>query len=89
MPKIKELAINEKVSTVCIDEAAGRRIARLNNLLLTGSVGILIRAKHEGHPFCMETAIQRMQDRGVWLSNKVIKFALTQVNKSDKGSEQS
>lgn len=84
-----QLAINEKISTVCIDEAAGRRMARLNNLLLTGSVGILVRAKHEGHPFSIETAIQRMQDKGVWLSRNVINFALSQAGEDDKRKSQS
>ncbi|MCB0197491.1 MAG: DUF3368 domain-containing protein [Anaerolineae bacterium] len=82
-----QLAINEKVNTVCIDEAAGRRVARLNNLSLTGSVGILLRAKREGHSFSMETAIQRMQDQGVWLSNTVINFALAQSGEGGKGKD--
>jgi predicted nucleic acid-binding protein len=33
-----QLALNENIRTVCIDEAVGRRIARLNGLCLTGSI---------------------------------------------------
>jgi len=40
-----QLALNEGIQTVCIDEAVGRRIARLSGLRLTGSIGILIKAK--------------------------------------------
>jgi predicted nucleic acid-binding protein len=45
-----QLAINENIQTVCIDEAAGRRVARLSGLSLTGTIGILLRAKKEGYP---------------------------------------
>lgn len=75
-----QLAIDEKISTVCIDESMGRRIARLNDLKLTGSIGVLIRAKQSGFDFSMLNAIQRMQSQGIYLSQKVINFALQQVN---------
>ena len=74
-----QLALDENISTVCIDESVGRRIARLNNLKLTGSIGVLIRAKQNGFDFSMHHAIERMQSRGIYLSQKVITFALQQV----------
>ncbi len=37
-----QLAINENIQTVCIDEVAGRRIARLSGLSVTGSIGVLL-----------------------------------------------
>lgn len=78
-----QLALNENIQTVCIDEAVGRRIARLNGLSLTGSIGILLRAKCSGYPLQMQQAIQRMQNRGIRLSSKVIDFALEQAGESD------
>ncbi|WP_243714094.1 hypothetical protein [Nostoc sp. 106C] len=45
-----QLALNKNIPTVCIDEAVGRGIARLSGLLVTGSIGILLRAKREGYP---------------------------------------
>ena len=74
-----QLALYENFQTVCIDEAAGRRIARLNGLLVTGSVGVLLRAWHEGHSFSMREALDRMRARGIWLSDRVVAFALTQT----------
>lgn len=74
-----QLALDHAVSTVCIDEAAGRRIARLNNLTVTGSIGVLLRALREGHTFSMQEAIEHMLAHGVRLSNRVIEFALTQA----------
>ena len=74
-----QLALDEKIHTVCIDESLGRRIARLNGLKLTGSIGILIRGKKQGFEFSMRKTIDRMQSQGVYLSQKVIRFALSQV----------
>jgi len=74
-----QLALNERIQTVCIDESAGRRLARLNGLLVTGSVGILLRARREGHIFSMREALQRMKSRGIWLSQSVQDFALREA----------
>ena len=71
-----QLALNQNIPTVCIDEAVGRRIARLNGLCLTGSVGVLLRAKRKGIDFSIPEAIERMQSNGIYLSEKVIDFAL-------------
>lgn len=75
-----QLALDENIHTVCIDESVGRRIARLNGLKLTGSIGVLIRAKQDGFDFSMREAINRMQSQGVYVSQKIVDFALKQVN---------
>ena len=77
-----QLALNQNIQTVVIDEAAGRRIARLNGLTVTGSIGILLRAKREAHNFSMREAITRMKARGIWLSDRVIAFALAQAGET-------
>jgi predicted nucleic acid-binding protein len=71
-----QLALNLGIATVCIDEAIGRRIARLNSLKVTGSIGILLRAKREGYNFSMQTVITRMLNQGIHLSSSVIQIAL-------------
>ena len=76
-----QLALNQNIRTVCIDEAVGRRIARLNGLCLTGSIGVLLRAKSKGIDFSMPEAIDRMQSNGIYLSKTVINFALRQMIK--------
>jgi predicted nucleic acid-binding protein len=73
-----QTAINMKLPLVCIDEAAGRRVARLCSLSLTGSVGVLLKARQRGYPVSMSAALQRMRDHGIWLSDRVVKFALSQ-----------
>ena len=74
-----QLALSENIGMVCIDETLGRRAARLNGLQLTGSVGILLRAKLEGHLVSVKTALERMRMHGIWLSEKVMHVALREA----------
>ena len=71
-----QLALNERIRRVAIDEPAGRRMARLHGLDLTGSVGVLLRAKREGRIASVRTAVERMKNQGIWLSDRVVAFAL-------------
>ncbi|MDP2370112.1 DUF3368 domain-containing protein [Rhodoferax sp.] len=71
-----QTALNLKLSLVCIDESVGRRVARLSGLTLTGSIGILLKAKQTGYPVSVEQAVERMREHGIWLSEPVIAFAL-------------
>lgn len=72
-----QLALDQDIGTVCIDETIGRRIARLNNLKLTGSMGILIRYKQEiDTAFSLQQAIKRMQNQGIRLGTRLIEAAL-------------
>lgn len=71
-----QTALQEGIELVCIDEVAGRRIARLSKLSLTGSIGILLKAKAMGYPLSIPDALNRMRARGIWLSEGVVRFAL-------------
>ncbi|MBD2533327.1 DUF3368 domain-containing protein [Nostoc flagelliforme FACHB-838] len=78
-----QLALNENIQTVCIDESAGRRVARLSGLSVTGTIGILLRAHREGYPINIKQAIDRMIARGIRLSETIINFALQQTGEID------
>lgn len=71
-----QTALDLDISTVCIDEAVGRRIARLNALAVTGSVGILLRAKHEGVAISIRAALENMRRHGIWLGNDIAATAI-------------
>ena len=71
-----QTAMNLNIPLVCIDEALGRRVARLSGLTLTGSIGVLLKAQKMGYAVSIEQAIERMRQHGIWLSAEVIKFAL-------------
>ncbi len=76
-----QTAIDENIPTVCIDESLGRRVARLSGLSLTGSLGIIISAKRNGNiSLPLRNIINRMQTQGIYLSEKIISFALQQVD---------
>lgn len=74
-----QLALNQAIATVCIDETAGRRIARLSGLVLTGSIGILLKFKRQNPSFSMAQAIEKMRIHNIRLSQAVIDFALQQA----------
>ena len=73
-----QTALNENITTVCIDESAGRRIARLHGLNVTGSIGIILKAKSLGFykELDMATLIERMRMHGVWISRQTELAAL-------------
>lgn len=75
-----QYAIDKEIETVCIDETAGRRVARLSGLKVTGSVGILLRAKEHGIKLSVSLAIERMRERGIWISKKVVELAREKAN---------
>lgn len=79
-----QTALQQGIKLVCIDETVGRRIARLSNLNVTGSIGILLKAKSMGYALSIPEAINRMRERGIWLSQDVIRFALARRDSSGK-----
>lgn len=72
-----QTALDLGIRLACIDEAAGRRIARLCELQVTGSIGILIKARNSGFGIDMPKALDNMRKHGIWLSERVVKFALS------------
>ena len=77
-----QFALDYDIQTVCIDETVGRRIARLSGLQVTGSLGVLLKAKMEGYPIRIAEAISRLRQRGIWLSDRVVRDALEQAGEN-------
>lgn len=77
-----QTALDQDIPLVCIDEIAGRRIARISGLQVTGSIGILLKAKKQGCPVAIREALQNMQRQGIWLSHRLIAFALREAGES-------
>ena len=73
-----QIALDLQIPLVCIDESVGRRVARLSGLTLTGSIGVLIKARQRGYEVSIPQAIERMREHGIWLSADVVRYALAQ-----------
>lgn len=73
--------INE-IDTVAIDEKAGRRVARIHGLKVTGSLGILLKAKNLGIIPNLGDCITRMSEHGIWISADLIKNSLHQAGEA-------
>ncbi len=72
-------AIKENIPLVCIDETEGRRFARIEKLTLTGSLGILLKArKNKIIPYSMKEIIHKIVEHGIWLSERVIQEVLAE-----------
>ncbi|NBD33765.1 MAG: hypothetical protein GVY17_12575 [Cyanobacteria bacterium] len=88
MPKAQVIVINTSplISLVAalgdldfLDETVGRRIARLNGLSVTSSIGILLKYKQQKPSLSIQKAIQNMINHNIYLSQNVINFALKQA----------
>ena len=73
------LAKEQKADLVIIDEKLGRYFAKYYNLTLTGTLGILIKAKQLGYIDKIKPLIEKMQEEGIWfnkkLTDKVLKIS--------------
>ena len=65
------LALEESDSLVIIDEKLARRIARLRGLRVTGTAGVLLKAKQEGHILAVKPFLDRLQEIHFHLSDNV------------------
>lgn len=71
-----QTALDEGIGTVILDDLKARRVARRLGLAVTGTLGVLIQAKLAGHLPSVAAAITDLQQRGIWLDDKVIAATL-------------
>lgn len=64
---------------VLIDERRGRLVARTIGLRVSGSVGVLLKAKREGMLSAVRPCLEAMRSRGIWLSERLVAFALREA----------
>jgi len=72
-------ALERKIGTVAIDEKTGRRVARLHGLKVTGSIGILVKAKQQGQVASLADCLRQMRNKGIWISEGLVRQALAAV----------
>jgi len=73
------LALEQKASLVLIDELTGRKVAQSLQLNVTGSVGLLIKAKEIGEIDAVSPFLHAMRKKGIYFSQRFIDAVLKHV----------
>ena len=76
------LATESEANLILLDEALGRYHANHAGLNVTGTIGILIRAKKLGLITELKPLIFELREQGVWLSDSLIERILELTNET-------
>jgi len=77
------LAIEQRAALMLLDESDARRIADLYGLSSTGIIGLLIRAKQEGHIDSLKPELDRLLHQGgFWIAASLYDQALNAVGEA-------
>lgn len=76
------LALESKNSLVILDDLKARKIAKNLGLKITGTLGILAKAKTLGIIEDLEKQIDDLQRKGIWISESVLS-EIRKINKSN------
>lgn len=69
--EVLALACEENEPLLIIDDVLARRIAKLQAFKLTGTAGVLLKAKKEGHTSAIKPIFERLKEAGFYLSDKI------------------
>ncbi len=74
------LATELRADLIIIDEKLGRFYAKHADLKVTGTIGILIKAKQQGIIKNLKPLLYELIEKNVWISENLISEILIQVN---------
>jgi len=66
------LGLENPGSRLVLDDTLARRIARLQNLSFTGTLGVLVKAKQRGLLLSISPVVDALRDAGLWLSDALV-----------------
>ena len=69
---VVQLALEQSIRTVCLDDAKGRRFASQRGLQVTGSLGLLGRVKQLGMINEVRPFVDRLTEIGTWYDPKLL-----------------
>ncbi|MDX9704871.1 MAG: DUF3368 domain-containing protein [Weeksellaceae bacterium] len=67
---------------VIIDEKLGRYHAKHANLKVTGTLGILLKAKKQGKIKSVKKLLDELKDKGIWLNDKLVERVIKLANEN-------
>ena len=73
------LGLERPNSRLVLDDVLARRIARLNGLRFTGTVGVILRAKQRGFLDVVQPVVLALLEAGLWLSDSLVTDVLRQA----------
>lgn len=73
------LALEQRARLVLLDELIGRKVAQSLGLQVTGSAGILIRAKQLGEIPAVKPLLELMLRKGIYFSRRFVDAVLHEV----------
>ena len=76
------LATEINADLIILDESLGRFHAKHNGLKVTGTIGILLKAKQLGYINDIKTLLFELKAKGIWLNDRLIKETLKIANEN-------
>jgi predicted nucleic acid-binding protein len=74
------LAIQIQAGLILLDDSEAREKARLYDLPICGTLGVLLRAKLNGKLSSLSTALTDLQASGFWIQNNLVDRLLLEAN---------
>lgn len=74
----KEIAAD----VVIIDDANAKKHAKYLGLPVTGTLGVLVKAKQKGYIDELKPILQRMVEKGIYISQSLVELCLKQVGEA-------
>lgn len=74
------LALASPASLLILDDQLGRRIARLSGLTVTGTLGVLVKAKQTGLLLRVAPMIAALEHTTMYLTRQLIEMVLTEAD---------
>ena len=76
------LALEARIRLAAMDERRGRFVARYMGLTVTGSVGVLLRAKRLGLIEAVGPRLTAMRRNGIWIGEALVGRVLLEAEES-------
>ena len=71
------LALENPISRIILDESKGRLVAKRLGLKVTGTLGIIVKAKDRGLIKSGKEILDKLEEHGFWLSERLKSYLLS------------